>query len=77
MKENTKRSYEQAISELEEIVQKLERGELPLDESIENFQRGVELSRFCSKKLDEAERRITLLVESENGDMKEEEFPEI
>lgn len=60
-------TFEQAIAELEEIVKKLEKGELTLDESIGFFQRGVELTKYCNKKLDEAERSITILVEGENG----------
>ena len=69
-------SFEKAIQELEEIVARLEKGELTLDESIDFFQRGVELSKYCSKRLDEAERRITLLIEGENGEMSEREMPE-
>lgn len=60
-------SFEQAVAELEEIVKKLEKGELTLEESIHFFQRGVELTRYCSKKLDEAERSITMLIEGDDG----------
>lgn len=67
-------SFEKAIAELEEIVKKLEKGELTLDESIDCFQRGVELTKYCSKRLDEAERRITMLVEGENGQIAEKEM---
>lgn len=67
-------SFEQAVAELEEIVKKLEKGELTLDDSISCFQRGVELTKFCSKKLDEAERSITMMIESENG-IVEKEMP--
>ena len=70
-KENGKK-FEQAIAELEEVVGKLEKGELTLDESIDFFQKGVELSKYCSKRLDEAERKITLLIEKENGEISEE-----
>lgn len=70
-------SFEKAIEELEGIVARLEKGELALDESIDFFQRGVELSKYCSKRLDEAERRITLLVEGENGELGEKEMPEM
>lgn len=69
--------FEKAIEELEGIVSRLERGELTLDESIDFFQRGVELSKYCSKRLDEAERRITLLIEGENGELGEKEMPEM
>lgn len=73
MKENGKK-FEQAIAELEEVVGKLEKGELTLDESIDYFQKGVELSKYCSKRLDEAERKITLLIEKENGEVLEEDM---
>lgn len=69
-----KKTFEEAVSELEEVVAKLEKGELTLDESIQYFQRGIELSKYCSGRLDEAEKRISVLVEDENGEMREEEF---
>lgn len=75
--EQKSKTFEEAMMELEQIVQKLEKGELPIDESIEYFQKGVELSRYCSKKLDEIERRITILIEEENGDIKEEVFEHV
>jgi len=68
------KTFEEAISELEEIVQLLEKGDLPLEESIEYFHRGIELSRDCTKKLDEIEKRITMLIENENGELVEEPF---
>lgn len=67
-------NFEQAINELEGIVEKLEKGELHLEESIEVFQKGIELSKFCSKRLDEVERKISILVEDEKGEIKEETF---
>ncbi len=69
-----KETFEQAVTDLEEIVNKLEKGELTLDESIQCFQRGVELTKYCSKKLDEAERSITMLIEGEDG-IVEKEMP--
>jgi exodeoxyribonuclease VII small subunit len=72
----TNLSFENAISELEDIVQKLEKGELSLEESINFFQRGVELTKYCNKKLDEAERSITMLIENEKGQITEVEMPE-
>ena len=60
-------SFEQAIAELEEIVKKLEKGELTLEDSINYFQRGVELTKYCRKKLYAAERSITMLIEGEDG----------
>jgi len=66
------KKFEDAISELEAIVDKLEKGELSLDESIEYFQKGIELSKYCSKKLDEVEKKISILTEDEQGELKEE-----
>jgi len=68
------KTFEESINELEEIVQKLEKGELPLEESIEYFQRGIELSRDCGKKLDEIEKKVTILIDNGNGELVEEVF---
>ncbi|MDP4092051.1 MAG: exodeoxyribonuclease VII small subunit [Bacillota bacterium] len=65
------KNFEEAVKELEDIVNKLEKGELPLDESIDIFQRGIELSRYCTKRLDEVEKKITMLIEDEAGQIKE------
>jgi exodeoxyribonuclease VII small subunit len=73
----SKKSFEEAISELEDIVEKLEKGELMLEESLECFQRGIELSKYCSKKLDEVEKKISILVENEQGNIIEEMLPEV
>ena len=72
--DSDKKSFEETMAELEGIVEKLERGELPLDESIDFFQRGIELSKYCSKRLDELERKITVLVEDGKGEVREEAF---
>lgn len=69
-----KKSFEKSLNELEEIVEKLERGEMSLDDSIDIFQKGVKLSKDLSKMLDEIEKKITVLVENEDGEIKEEEF---
>lgn len=74
---NNEKSFEEAISELEAIVAKLEKGELSLDESIDVFQKGMELSRYCNKRLDEIEKKITILVERDNGEIVEEQFREL
>ena len=62
MKKNEELSFEEAMSNLEEIVTKLEKGELSLDESVENFKKGMELSNYCNELLDKAEKNITVLV---------------
>jgi exodeoxyribonuclease VII small subunit len=56
------RKFEQAMKRLEEIVQSLESAELPLEDSLSIFEEGMKLARFCSKKLEEAEQKVTLLV---------------
>lgn len=69
-----KRNFENSMDELENIVSKLERGELSLDESIGVFQRGIELSKDLSKMLDEVEKKVTLLIEDGEGKITEENF---
>ena len=59
----TVKDFEAAIAELESIVKKLEEGDLPLEKSLELYERGVQLSRFCHSRLEEAERRIEVLNE--------------
>ena len=62
------KDFEAAIAELESIVKKLEDGELPLETSLQLYERGVQLSRFCHSSLEEAERRIEVL--NERGEIK-------
>lgn len=57
------KDFESALRELESIVDTLERGEMPLEQSLEMFERGVRLSRFCHARLEDAERRIEVLTE--------------
>jgi len=59
----TIKDFETAISELDAIVKKLEEGDLALEASLQLYERGVHLSRFCHAKLEEAERRIEILNE--------------
>ncbi len=55
-------SFEKKLNRLEEIIQKMEGGELALDESLKLFEEGVKLSRECNKELSEAEQKVKLLV---------------
>ena len=66
-KESTELSFEEALKRLEEIVGKLENGDLPIDESLKLFEEGAALSIICSRKLDEAEQTI-LKISSNNRD---------
>lgn len=59
----TIKDFESALAELESIVKTLEDGQLPLEKSLELFERGIELSRFCHTRLEKAERRIEVLTE--------------
>ena len=70
-----KKTIEQAMKQLEQIVQDLESGDMPLEKAIKKFEEGVQLSKFCSQKLDETEKRITILMQSSDGKIAEEPFP--
>jgi len=59
----TPSDFESAVAELERIVKTLEDGDLPLERSLALFERGVQLSRYCHARLEEAERRIDILTE--------------
>ena len=59
----TIKDFETALTELDAIVKKLEDGDIPLEQSLQLFERGVQLSRFCHARLEEAERRIEILNE--------------
>ncbi|MGA1840509.1 MAG: exodeoxyribonuclease VII small subunit [bacterium] len=61
-------SFEKALKQLEEIVNKLESGDLGLEDSLELFEEGIKLSRFCSKKLELAEKKIEMLTKDEKGE---------
>lgn len=61
--DGTIKDFEAAIAELEAIVKKLEEGDLPLEQSLALYERGVHLSRYCHSRLEEAERRIEILDE--------------
>ncbi len=61
--DSTIKDFEAAIAELETIVKKLEEGDLPLETSLQLYERGVQLSRFCHAQLEQAEKRIEILNE--------------
>jgi exodeoxyribonuclease VII small subunit len=60
-------SFEAAMDQLEAIVAKLESGDVPLEQAIELFQEGMRLSRLCGSKLEQVERKIEMLIETEQG----------
>jgi exodeoxyribonuclease VII small subunit len=65
-----KEKFEDALSKLEKIVSKLEEGDIPLEESLKLFEEGIRLSRFCNQKLDEAEKKVEILLKGEDGKLK-------
>ena len=67
-------SFEAALAELEEIMKKLESGNLSLDESINLYARGVALSHYCNNKLEEAQNKISLLVKDQKGEFHPQDF---
>jgi exodeoxyribonuclease VII small subunit len=70
------KSFESSLEELEQIVRELEGGDLPLDRSLELFEQGVRLSRECQKRLDEAERKVEILLRGNDGAYKPAPFAE-
>ncbi len=64
-----KQTFEKAMEQLEEIVKNLESRDLPLEDAVKKFEEGVKLSKFCSNKLDETEKKITILLKDQNGNI--------
>lgn len=69
-----KQTFEAAMKRLENIVEELESGDLTLDQALKKFEEGVKLSRFCSKKLDETEKKVSILLRDEKGNVQEKPF---
>jgi exodeoxyribonuclease VII small subunit len=67
MKEEKQKSFESSLEELEKIVRGLEEGDLPLEKSLELFEKGIKLSRECQERLNLAERRIEVLMKDDEG----------
>ncbi len=67
------KSFEEQMESLEKIVSELEKGDLNLDDSVAKFEEGIEISKECNKILEEAEKKITILV-NKDGEIKEENF---
>ena len=61
----SKEKFEESLEKLEEIVRRMEAGEMTLEESLKAFEEGIKLARLCSKKLDEADRRVEVLLREE------------
>ena len=68
----TPRSFESALAEFEALVEKMERGDLSLEDSVGAYERGVALHRYCERALSTAERKIRILTEGAGNDGQEE-----
>lgn len=66
-----KMNFEQSMKKLERIVQELESGDLPLEKAMTKFEEGIQLSKFCTEKLDETEKKVTLLMQDNQGNIEE------
>lgn len=60
--------FEEALKKLEKIVEDLEKGDLSLDEALKKYQEGIELSRLCSQRLENAKKKIDLLTKNKKGE---------
>ena len=70
------KKFEAALARLEEIVRSLESGELGLEQSLKLFEEGVKLARVCNARLEEAERKVEVLLKDKNGKMTAKPFEE-
>lgn len=68
------KKFEKAMERLEGIVESLEKGDLPLEDSLKIFEEGMELVNFCSRKLEEAQQKITLLIREGGGKYSQQPF---
>ncbi|MBW4043873.1 MAG: exodeoxyribonuclease VII small subunit [Acidobacteria bacterium] len=68
-------NFEDSLKQLETVVAQLERGDLPLEDSIRLFEEGMKLSATCKEQLDQAEGKVQMLVKQRDGSMKTEVFP--
>ena len=68
-------TFEESLKKLETIVEQLEKGDLPLEESLKLFEQGVDISAVCKKELDEAEGKVQTLIRQRDGSLKTVPFP--
>ena len=74
MQEQETVSFEENMKKLEEIAAELEKGELDLDTSVSKFEEGMKISKECNEMLEKAEKKITMLIKGEDGEVVEENF---
>lgn len=68
-------SFEESLKQLETIIAKLEKGDLPLEESVRLFEEGIRLSNACKTDIEAAEGKVQILLKQKDGTMKAEPFP--
>ena len=68
------KTFEQSMKQLEKIVQELEDGDLPLEKALKKFEEGIKLTKQCSAKLDETEKKVSILLKDTDGKMTEQPF---
>lgn len=66
--------FEEALRRLEAIVEQLETGDLPLEEALAAFEEGVKMVKLCSKRLNEVEKRVSILIKNAEGELEEQPF---
>jgi len=76
VRDNKAPEFEAALAELESLVERLERGDLPLDEALKTFERGVELTRHCQSSLKAAQQKVEILLKRGSGSSLEPFKPE-
>ena len=69
-----KQTFEKSVEQLEEIIQELETGDLPLEKAIKRFEEGIKLSKYCFKTLDETEKKVSILIQEMDGSVTEKPF---
>lgn len=69
-----KLTFEKAMKKLEQIVHELESGDQPIEKALIKFEEGVQLSKLCSEKLEETEKRVTILLQDQQGNISEKPF---
>jgi exodeoxyribonuclease VII small subunit len=67
-------TFEKAMEQLEKIVETMESGALSLEQSLKQFEEGMKLSQYCAQKLDETEKKISIIMEKGNGTIEESPF---
>ena len=70
----SKKTFEQSLKQLEQIVAELESGDIPLEKALSRFEEGIKLSQACTAKLDEIERKISILLKTPSGGLEETSF---